>query len=554
MEVDSGDSGTTPIDGDGDGWASVESGGSDCDDTDPRTFPGAVEQCDYADRDCDGDVLPEAGCVEVPDVEAVAWSWWTGDPAYYDSYQAFGYDVAVAGDLDGDGWGEPLVMCPACDDGSSARIGGFYVLESPRTPVLGGNYADHERASWIGDGFFFEMGGIAGAGDFDGDGFTDIAFTGDEYDAPGWLALKYGPMDATWTVRGSIGDTVDAWWYTRSGSGDDSFGNWAFSDVIPDFSGDGLSEIAIGRAAHHGDDGLIHPEVYLFGSGDQRGVIGEEVDEWLSVMDPAEGKLDSVASAGDFNGDGLGDVLVSMDVRRPDGVRRDSHDVLDGSLLRSGGLVAPADVAISSWWARNTGGWGACLTSLGDWNGDGYDDLAFGDEYVVENEPGTSKDDGAGIWFVAGRAAGQVSDEVSEEAVGLIVDPLGAEVTTVQRCAGGGDVDGDGRPDLVVNANRDEGWGASGPDLPSREVVWLVSGRDGLPDGEVQWRDAALALAAHAGFEEHEDASDLGNALSLGDLTADGIDDVLVGAYQSEGERGAVYVIRGWEIDWERAR
>ncbi len=43
------------VDFDGDGVASVASGGLDCDDGDPDVNPDAIEQCDLIDHDCDGD-------------------------------------------------------------------------------------------------------------------------------------------------------------------------------------------------------------------------------------------------------------------------------------------------------------------------------------------------------------------------------------------------------------------------------------------------------------------------------------------------------------------
>ncbi len=45
-------------DADGDGWGSLETGGLDCDDTDPDVFPGAPELLDGMDNDCDGVVDP----------------------------------------------------------------------------------------------------------------------------------------------------------------------------------------------------------------------------------------------------------------------------------------------------------------------------------------------------------------------------------------------------------------------------------------------------------------------------------------------------------------
>ncbi len=45
-------------DGDGDGYADIACGGSDCDDRDPDVHPGAVEVCGGGDKNCDGQHRP----------------------------------------------------------------------------------------------------------------------------------------------------------------------------------------------------------------------------------------------------------------------------------------------------------------------------------------------------------------------------------------------------------------------------------------------------------------------------------------------------------------
>ena len=63
LQADSGstpdDTGRPPIDADGDGHASEETGGDDCDDSDATVYPGAPELCDGKDNDCSGDASSE---------------------------------------------------------------------------------------------------------------------------------------------------------------------------------------------------------------------------------------------------------------------------------------------------------------------------------------------------------------------------------------------------------------------------------------------------------------------------------------------------------------
>ena len=54
--VDDDCDGVDGADHDGDGYASLGSGGDDCDDGDPAVHPGAEEVCDGVDNDCNGDV------------------------------------------------------------------------------------------------------------------------------------------------------------------------------------------------------------------------------------------------------------------------------------------------------------------------------------------------------------------------------------------------------------------------------------------------------------------------------------------------------------------
>jgi hypothetical protein len=59
-------------DADGDGVRAVE----DCDDADPAVHPGAAEDCDGVDQDCDGEVDEDAGTTWFVDADGDGWGDW----------------------------------------------------------------------------------------------------------------------------------------------------------------------------------------------------------------------------------------------------------------------------------------------------------------------------------------------------------------------------------------------------------------------------------------------------------------------------------------------
>lgn len=227
----------TPVDTDGDGHASLETGGGDCDDGDPRTYAGATESCDYADRDCDGDPWAPGVCDEVPQVADVAWATWLGNTDHSTSGQ-FGYGVAMAGDLDGDGWGDPFVMCWGCDaqDGYTARIGGFFVLENPEGYLPAADYADI----------------VAAAGRYKGYGI--------DLDNP-------DRRDAIWVLPGRDGmpDGIEEWndhalgiaaiTLPENDSEDRSYFGWSLA--TGDLTKDGRDDVMIGDHLHNDSTGAV---------------------------------------------------------------------------------------------------------------------------------------------------------------------------------------------------------------------------------------------------------------------------------------------------------
>lgn len=547
-DTDTGDP-PVPVDGDGDGYYALATGGDDCDDQDPRTHPGGAEVCDYADRDCDGDPYAPGVCASPPVPEDAAWATWLGIP---ENAGVFGHKVAIVGDFDEDGLPEPFVQCRGCDNLSDpgAFHGGAFLLRNRGAPLLPVPFPDEVRAGWVGDETFMEQGDIAAVGDVDGDGYADLAFTGSEWGSIGWLGVQYGPWDASWSRHGAIDAATDAWWW--SGSAGER--RWGHSLLGPgDLDGDGRAEILVGRYGTGGDD--TNAAVYRVPGGDWRGASEADAEAWLAVESASSdgtSALHDLRPAGDFDGDGAPDALAVL--RDEQATYRASVAVLDGANLAPGDATFE-DAALATWGLPSTSS-ARCYTTLGDWDDDGYDDVAVSDAYVTEAAwPATET---AGVWVVAGRLGASEPVWIDEAAVGLWHDTGGNWLNSPLDCAGAGDFDGDLREDFLLGGARVEGSGADASALntSSDMFVFLLPGRDGLPGGTVELMSVALPIATR-----HQDTdatpavrSALGRSIAFGDLTGDGLDDALVGDDYANALVGDVHVFPGWEIPWDEVR
>jgi hypothetical protein len=237
----------------------------------------------------------------------------------------------------------------------------------------------------------------------------------------------------------------------------------------------------------------------------------------------------SVAAAGDVNGDGLADVVIGSPSERAYVVfgKADAAPV-DVDALGSGGIVVagpPAEQSYPESIYRDTG---ADVSSAGDFNGDGYDDVAIA-------APGYGTD-GATYVVLGGPRAGSVD----------LASPGGRALelsTNAYSLAPGGDRDGDGRDELVVAGF---GGAASGPlgGEPYARLGTIVFGVAGAHAGTPEPQATAEARLA-----EQIASSELGQSPVVGPPGGFGPAAVArVGDYDGNGRTDFTIAVDGGPI------
>ncbi|MBN1901925.1 FG-GAP repeat protein, partial [Candidatus Sumerlaeota bacterium] len=233
------------------------------------------------------------------------------------------------------------------------------------SPIANWDKGGDQESAWFGHS-------VGTAGDVNGDGYSDVIVGAPNYStsaaAAGRVFVYHGSpsglnTDFNWDEEISLGNSWFGWSVGTAG----------------DINGDGYSDVIIGipkldaidtdrgavYIAEGSSSGLISPGLTLHGdsAGDEFGC--------------------SVGTAGDVNGDGYADVVIGAWLYTNGQSNEGKAYCIHGSDSLSGGAY---DWTIEGSLAN--AGFGVCIASAGDVNGDGYADVIAGAPGFSNGETG----------------------------------------------------------------------------------------------------------------------------------------------------------------------
>jgi hypothetical protein len=323
-----------------------------------------------------------------------------GDPEPNDNFGA----AIAAGDFDGDGFDDLAVGVPNEDavddfDVNHPDAGKINVLYGT---VDGIGALDNQLWSQSGPGTQGDpedgdhFGASLAAGDFNGDGFDDIAIGAPNESVEGVAGagsvnVMYGSSSGI-----QIADPDDQLWSQNTGGDDgvedvaEDSDHFAETLVANDFNGDGFADLAVGVPDENLDTiGNAGAANVLYGTADGLQATDPIDQLWhqdsTGVRNNAE-RSDNFAQSlagGDFNGDGFADLALGVNKEDVNSVSNPGAVVI----LHGGAGGLQASSPDDQFWhqdsvgVRDTADPGDLLGSAlaaGDFNGDGFDDLAAG--------------------------------------------------------------------------------------------------------------------------------------------------------------------------------
>jgi hypothetical protein len=204
---------------------------------------------------------------------------------------SLGVSVAGVGDVNGDGFDDVIVGATTytTNTGRAYIYFGGASMNNTADVTLTGETTNNNFGKWV-----------AGLGDYNADGYTDVLVGADEWDAPSTSSTDNTGRAYIYYGGSTMDTTADI---TMTGeSASSRYGHSA--GLAGDVNGDGFNDLTVGALGHNASTGkgYVYYQSNAMNSTADVIMTGESISNYFGF---------SVSGAGDLNGDGYKDIIVA---------------------------------------------------------------------------------------------------------------------------------------------------------------------------------------------------------------------------------------------------
>jgi len=463
----------------------------------------------------------------------------------------------IGSDFNGDGTHDFIVGAHDNVDCTAGACGAAYIFFGSTTisgtKDLGG--VQSADVTILGKGDDNDFGrSVSSVGDVNGDGIDDFIVGANQYDISGanlegaaYIFFGASDLSGTKDLGGvASADVTFLGKVAGDGLGDSVSG-------AGDVNGDGFDDIIVGASGYDVTGANNEGAAYIFfGASDLNGTksLGEGQSADITILGKASGDRlgagGSASGAGDINGDGFDDIIVGA-LHNDDGGGGNEGGaayVFFGASNLSGTKSLGAGASADITFLGKGGGYdylGSRVAGAGDVNGDGFDDIIVAAYLNSEGSAGTYAG-AAYIFFGASNLSGTKDLGGAASADVTVLGKANNDRLGMGGVSGAGDINDDGFDDVIIGANYNDDGGAS-----NEGAAYIFFGSSTLSGT----KSLGGGQSADVTILGKETSSNLGRGVSgTGDVNADGIPDVIVGAYNNDdcaagSNCGAAYVFFG---------